>query len=166
MVLYIILALSLLFLIYLLFASIIICIDTISNQYYFELKGIFKANLEKDDIELFRIKLKVLLLKFYIYPLKKRKKRMQNKIKTKAHTNSKRNITLTRIIKIINTFKVTRFVLDIDTDNCILNAKLYPLFSLFNFYGGNFHVNFQGRNQLVLYVKNRPIDIIRSIINF
>ena len=52
-----------------------------------------------------------------------------------------------------------------DTGNCILNAKLYPLFALLNYYTGNFYINFQGRNQLVLLVKNRPIDIIKSLIN-
>ena len=105
-------------------------------------------------------------MKFYIYPLKKKRLNKQKKDKEKYLTKSKKHLSFTRIFKILKTFKTKEFYLNIDTGNCILNAKLYPLFALLNYNTGNFHINFQGRNQLVLIIKNRPIDIIKSIINF
>jgi len=68
-------------------------------------------------------------------------------------------------MRFLKSFKVKKLLLNIDTGNCILNAKLYPFFSLLNYQIGNFSINFQGRNRLALEVENRPIDIIKSIIN-
>lgn len=156
----------LLLLVSLLLVPIIVYVDTASNQYYVQLQGLIKMNLEKDDVEIFRIRLHFLFMKFYIYPLKKKRLNKQKKDKEKYLTKPKKHLSFTRIFKILKTFKTKEFYLNIDTGNCILNAKLYPLFALLNYNTGNFHINFQGRNQLVLIIKNRPIDIIKSIINF
>ncbi|WP_157961199.1 hypothetical protein [Lutibacter citreus] len=58
-----------------------------------------------------------------------------------------------------------KFLINIDTGDPILNAKLYPIFSLLNISKGNFNVNFKNINQLTLHLENRPIDIIKSYIN-
>ena len=165
MTLFIVITLFLLLLVFLLLVPIIICIDTTSNQYYLELKGLIKANLEKHETEIFRIRLHVLFMTFYMYPLKKKSLNKQKKDNKKHVNKPKNHITFNRFFKILKTFKIKQFFINMDTGNCILNAKLYPLFALLNYYTGNFYINFQGRNQLVLLVKNRPIDIIKSLIN-
>ena len=70
-----------------------------------------------------------------------------------------------KVRRMLRTFKVKEFLLDFDSGNCITNAKLYPVFVYLNYQIGGFHINFQGRNQLVLQLHNRPIHIIKSFIN-
>ena len=43
----------LLLLVSLLLVPIIVYVDTASNQYYVQLQGLIKMNLEKDDVEIF-----------------------------------------------------------------------------------------------------------------
>ena len=165
MTLFILITLFLLLLVALLLVPIIICIDTTSNQYYLQLQGLIKAHLENHDAEIFRIRINVLFMKFYIYPLKKKSINKQKKDDKRHLTKLKKNMSFSRFFKILRTFKIKQLFINMDTGNCILNAKLYPLFALLNYTAGNFHINFQGRNQFVLLVKNRPIDIIKSFIN-
>ncbi|WP_298238436.1 hypothetical protein [uncultured Algibacter sp.] len=149
----------------LLLIPITIFIDTTSNQYYIKLQGLAKANLEQHKQEIFRIRLKILIFNFYLYPLKAQAKNKLNK-KKRYSPKPKRKFLIKKILRMTKTFRVTHFLINIDTDNYILNAKLYPLFGLLNYNGCNCHINFQGQNQLILLVKNRPINIIKSFINF
>ncbi|WP_142785880.1 hypothetical protein [Changchengzhania lutea] len=166
MTLSIVIVICLLLIIALLLVPVIICIDTVSKQYYIQLQGIVKANLEGHDTEVFRIKLNVLLMKFYIYPLKKKRLSKRGKSKKNDVDKNKRHLPFIRVLKMLKTFKVKDFFINIDTGDLILNAKLYPVFALLNYNGGKYHINFQGQNQLVLLIKNRPIYIIKSFINF
>ena len=166
MTFFIVITVFLLLIVFLLLQPIIICRDSMSNQYYIELKGLIKANLEKHEAEVFRIRMKIVFMNFYIYPFKTRRLKKQKKGKEKQVMKTKRHSSSIRIFKILRTFKIKQFYINIDTGNCILNAKLYPLFALLNYNIGNFYINFQGQNQLVLIMKNKPINIIKSFINF
>jgi len=165
MLLFIVIVMVVLLILSLLITPIIIYIDTLTNQYYIQLLGMAKANFEKDDAEFFRIRLNILFFNLYIYPLKKKASNKEKEIKNHHSLKSKKRISIRKIYNILKTFKIKQFFINMDTGNYILNAKLYPLFTLLNYNTGNFHINFQGRNQLVLLAKNRPIDIIRSFIN-
>ncbi len=149
--------------IYLLFATLSIVIDTATDQYYVELKGVFRINAESHESEILRLRLQVFFLNFNFYPIKPKKKK-KHKLK-KHHKKSKRLLTIKKGLRIIKTFKIKYFLLDLDTGDCITNAKLYPVFALLNYKAGNFNINFQGRNKLVLHIQNRPIYIIKSFIN-
>lgn len=166
MTLFTILASIFILLIYLMYVPITVCIDTLKNEYYINIQGLTKASIERHEKELFRIKLKLLFLNYYIYPLKKKRSVKQKKIKKLFSLNKVKHLKLSRILKLVKTFKIKRFFIDIDTGHFILNARLYPLFALLNYNNGNYHINFQGRNQMVLHLKNRPIRIIKSFINF
>ena len=150
-------------LIYLLILPINIVINSIDNQYFISLGSIAKANVAKDEEFLLRIDLRTLFMRFKFYPLKKRhtkkkKKKQPEKKRIKwSHIRS--------IFQIVRSFEVKRFSLDIDTGNCITNAKLYPVFAFLDFYVGNYRVNFDGRNSIVLHIQNRPYRIIKSFIN-
>ncbi len=158
----IVIVLFLVLVIYLLFAPIILCIDTFSNQYYIKLKGFATVSLEQHEKEILRLKFKILFFKFYVYPLKKTG---SPKTKTIAKTTKKKRKTrigFSKGLRLLKTFKIKRLAMDIDTGDYVTNAKLYPLFTFLNYKYGNFTINYEGRTQLVLHMQNRPIDIIKN----
>ena len=143
---YIFLLLFLLLVIYLLFIPVVLLVNTKSNQYYIHLQGLAKLNVEPHKEDLIKIKLKVLFLNFSFYPWKK-------------------DIKSQTAYKLLKSFKVKQFLLNIDTGNCITNAKLFPVFYFLNYKIGRFNINFDGKNELVLCLRNRPIYILKSFIN-
>ncbi len=165
MVLAIITLIVILITVWFLFIPINIYINTESNQFYAELKGLAKASIEPDEHELFRIRLKVPFKDFYFFPLKALIGPQKKEKKNKKRSKSRKKFTPKTILKLIRSFKIKKCDLDMDTGNCITNAKLYPLFAFLNHHFGGFHINFEGRNHALLLVRNRPIYIIKSFIN-
>lgn len=156
-----------LLILYFLFVPIDLFIDTGSNKYYLQLKGLAKVYLEGHNEEVIRIKLMTLFMKFYFYPLRKRgitKKKSQKKEITRKKKS--KGMELKKGIKVLRSFKVKRVLVELDTGNCITNAKLYPAFAFLNHHVGAFSINFEGRNRLAIHLQNRPIKIIKSFINY
>lgn len=149
--------------IYVLLAPIALHINTTKNEYYVQLLGLAKASIEEHEKELLRIKLKVLFFNFYFYPLRKNDDR---KKKIEKRKNRSRKIGIQTGLRMLRSFKIKRLYLDVDTGDSITNAKLYPLFAFINYKIGNLNINFEDRNQMILYIQNRPIRIIKSFINF
>lgn len=149
----------------LLFVPLEIHINTSTNQYYLQLRGLARASLEGHEAELIRIRLSVLFRNFYFYPLKKRGTVKRKRIEKERIKKRRRKMAPRKIWALLKSFKVKKLLVDIDTGNCISNARLYPAFSFLNYYAGGFNINFQGRNQVVLSVQNRPLYIIKSFIN-
>lgn len=156
------LSLFLLLVVYFLFLPIVLLIDTNSNQYYIHLKGLAKINIESDPKELLKLKLHVFFINYYIYPLRTR---TSSKKKTAQRKKTKNKLRLGTILKLIKSFKVKKLKINMDTGNCITNAKWYPVFYFLNYKFGGFNINFEEKNQLVLCLQNRPIRIIKSFIN-
>ncbi len=156
---FIIIGLLILLLIYLLFARLSINIDTAANQYYIALNGVFRLYLEYDEIEVLKLRLRILHSDFNFYPLRKSKKKKRKKKRRSA-------LSLKQTYHLIKSFKVRNVSVDLDTGNCITNAKLFPVFMCLNYSVGHFNINFEGKNRLVLLIENRPIRIIKSFINF
>ena len=130
MLLTVIIILLLSLFLYLLFIPIIMVIDTRNNRYYIQLKGLAKANVMADEKELLKIKLRMLFFNFNFYPLKKKSivknLERQSKLPKKKSKNVMKFKTGFRVFK---TFKIKQFYLNIDTGDCITNAKLYALFA-------------------------------------
>lgn len=61
-----------LILIALLFAPIVVCLDTDKKLYYIQLKGLFIIYLEANKTEILRIKVHTLFRNFYFYPLQEK----------------------------------------------------------------------------------------------
>lgn len=162
MVISIFLAIFIAFILGLLFLPIIIFIDTTTNEYYLQLKGIFKIDFEKHDLEIFRLKIKILFFNFYFYPLKSKTFKKDKKAIKHKLEKPKKHLPLSKVLRVIKSFKVKTFLINIDTGNCILNAKLYPLFAFLNYSKGNYSINFQGQNQFILVLENKPINILIS----
>ena len=166
MILTIFLSLFLLLIIYLLFIPVILFIDTATNQYYIQLRGLAKASIELHSEEILIIKLRISFFNFYFYPL--RKKRSSNTKKKKMIIrNGFKNIKkfgFRKILRVLRSFKIKNLVIDMDTGDWILNAKLYPILSYLNYKVGSFNINFEGRNRMALHMQNRPISIIKLFI--
>ena len=158
------LVLFLVLMLYVLLMPIIFFIDTATNQFYIQLKGLATASLEKHSEEIVRIKLKVIFFKFYFYPLRKRALMSKQKLEKRNMKKSRKRIGIRKIVGMIRSFKVKRILIDIDTGDCIANAKLYPIFTFLNYHIGKFNINFDGRNRMALHMQNRPIHIIKSFI--
>ena len=151
---------------YLLFMKLILYVDTANNEFYIQAKGLVKANIETHDTELIQIKFNTLFLKYSFFPLRKSKRKKKKAKADKSTVSKRRAIEVQKLLRIARTFKVDQLLVDVDTGDCITNAKLYPPFAFMNYYGGQFSVNFEDRNRLLLNVQNRPIRIIKSFINF
>lgn len=151
----------------LLLMPIVLFMDTATNQYYLQLSGLAKASVESHAEEFIRIKLKLFFLSFYFYPLKNNKgSKKTKKIENKVVKKKGNRLDFAKGLRILKSFRVKNFLFDIDTGDCILNAKLYPLFALLNYHVGGFSVNFEGRNRVGLHIYSRPIYIIKSFFNF
>lgn len=142
-----------------------LCINTTSNQYYLQAKGLVRASVEEDHKEVIRIRVRTFFRSFYFYPLRKLGHSEFEELETSKVKKQRKKVPVRKILRVLNSFKIKILFVDIDTGNCISNAKLYPVFTLFNFYHRGFNINFEGRNQLVLCIHNRPIHIIKSFIN-
>ncbi len=150
---------------YVLYTPIVISVDTAKDQYDVQLQGLARVSIEAHEKELLRIKLKVFLLHFYFYPLKKIGSGTKEKAK-KRNTKGRKRFSIRKMVSVLRSFKIKRVLVDIDTGDNVLNAKLYLFLGFLNYYAGTFNVNFEGRNQLVLQLHNRPIHIIRLFINY
>lgn len=160
------LALCFIVILYFLFMPVVLCIDTIKNQYYVHLKGLAKACIEGDKEKVLKISVKVLFCNFQFFPLTKHTMASKNKNSQKSKSKkNKKKFPISTVLRVLRSFKVKRFLLNIDTGHCIYNAKLYPIFALLNTKFSRFNINFDGKNQMVICLKNRPIYIIKSIIN-
>ncbi len=166
MILSILLILLLGLLIYLLLMPLELYLDSYQERYYLRMGILARASVEKDPLELLRLHLKVLFMNFYWRPsdLKTARKKPA---KTKKVRNSRKvkkfNISLVR--RLLRSFKVRRFRMEIDTGDPVLNARLYPLFFLLDRQAGDIRLNFVNRNHLLLQLTNRPIRLLNAFIN-
>jgi len=160
------LILFLLLIIQLLLIPIVLYIDTATNQYYIHLQGMAKASIEADKEEILRIKLTIFFSKYYFYPLKNIGSVKTKKISEEKKQKKKNGIGVVQSMRILKAFKVKRLRINIDTGDCILNAKLYPIFTLLNFSVGTFSINYNNKTRMELRMLSRPIYIIKSFINF
>ncbi len=152
-------------LIYLLFLPIDIVVNTDKGLYSIRL-GVLARMLVFGDVDkVLRIQLNTFFMKFNFFPVEWRFKKKEKKSKSKKHKKN-RLPNLGTIRRFLGSFEVKSLVADIDTGNVLINARYFPVVAFLNFYfGTRLGINFQGRNRLVLHIRNRPINILRSFIN-
>lgn len=169
-----IICLSLLSLIvgWLLIAPLRLTIDTNANSYCIDWQNLAHVRVlpKPDDVSIY---FKVLFWKkelslFHLITSKrshgrKKKKRTQSHEKRKSK-KIKAKVFFRKAKKILKTFKVRTFKLQLDTDDYILNSYLFPIFHLLNRPGQSISINFEGRSSLRLIVENKPYKILKAII--
>ena len=165
MILAILSGVLLLAILWLLLAPISIKIDTWHQDYAVRWQGIGGVRVLLIENEL------VLLLRLFFwqkafYPLRGSKKPSKPSAqKSGAKTQRKRGIFSWKLAKrVLRTFRVKQFKLELDTDDYVVNAFLYPVFYFLNSPKRQLSVNFEGRTNLLLHIENRLSRIIGAFI--
>lgn len=146
-----IVSLLLFLLLWVMFAPLVIRIDTRKDQYEAELLNLARSWSSLDDDELI-IHLKVPFYHFKIAPFKRSKKKTKEQGKPALKTNSR--FSPSRIWNILNSFRIRVFELVMDTDDYVLNAQLVPLVQLLRSRNLDVSISFQGNNYGRLEVDN------------
>ncbi|MBL7112359.1 MAG: hypothetical protein ISS19_10515 [Bacteroidales bacterium] len=164
MILLIIISALALFLLWLLFAPLIIRVDSDNQRYSLSVPGIFKAMVVPDD-KLFHIRLWVLFIPFKIDPMRRRMKKGEeqgrNKRKKRRRDFSKlMKARLMALKELIRSFTLKKLWLNLDTDDFILNSHLVPVFTTINNQDVNLTVNYEGEISLFMVLNNRIASLL------
>ena len=162
MVLLIIISALVLFLLWFLFAPLIIRVDSDNQRYSLSLPGIFKALVVPDD-DLFHIRLWVLFIPIKIDPLGRSMQRVEKPGKKKKRNRDISKLMRARLLalkELIRSFRLKKLKLNLDTDDFILNSQLVPVFTTINNQDLNLTVNFEGDISLFMVIKNRIASLL------
>ncbi|HEX5168302.1 MAG TPA: hypothetical protein VFW11_03965 [Cyclobacteriaceae bacterium] len=97
---------------------------------------------------------------------KKTKKLPARKHKTRKHFHRSSAAWRFVIQRIIKSFTIKRFIVDLDTDDVVLNAQLVPLFLALSRGPATLSSNFSGRVYFHLQAENRPVRLLWIFIQF
>ena len=98
-------------------------------------------------------------------PRAKKKNEKKEAKKKKKQGGLPFKITRRRVKRLLYSFKILNFQLNLDTDDYVLNAYLFPVFSLLSSRGrSSLGINYGGDFELQLLVENRLIRIVRALI--
>lgn len=155
--------------VWLLWARVVLCINSYRGQYYLSYGGFLKVEpVERGDQILVRIK-----LPFYSFtrdPMSSgkeaKKPGKQPKAKKKAGSKLKRSFYLKTVIEVLRTFSFRQFIVDIDTGDYVLNARLIPVLIAMNQFGVQWEINYCGYNNLWIEVENRPVRVLPIVFRF
>ncbi|MCB0567271.1 MAG: hypothetical protein KDD01_23125 [Phaeodactylibacter sp.] len=130
--------------------------DTYRNEYYLSWGGIGKAELISVADEIV-IRLRIAFWKKDFYPLHPSTAREKKKPKPKEEKKRKSQQTFPfrRAIKALKSFSIKYFRLEVDTDDFIWNAYLWPVVYWIEPLRRHVTVNFQGKNECRLLIQNR-----------
>jgi hypothetical protein len=92
------------------------------------------------------------------------KEKSRKKDRKKAKRKRAGWFTWSLALRLLRTFRVKTFDLLLDTDDYVMNAFLFPVFSRFSGRSRQLKINFSGRNELVLIVTNRIWDLVWAFI--
>ena len=152
----------------LLFSPLVLQVDTCKNQYVLRWGlGGLQFIPAPDDL-LLRLNIgfwnhSFSLLKLLSRPAKK--KNDSTFIPAKQKAKAKRKAwPFQRFMRLIRTFRVLYFRLDLDSDDFAMNAYLYPVFRALSNPTRRLTINFQGHNQCAFMVKNRAINVLVALI--
>ncbi len=154
---YIIIALILLLLCWILFVPVMVRINSHTGYLGITLPGIFNGYLVPGD-ERFRIRIWIFFIPIQIDPFKPGKNRRNPKKKPSRKKRQwfNRLGNGKQFKKVSRAIWIRKLDLDIDTDDVMLNASLVPAFTMINANSRlNMQVNFEGTLYLDLDVRTR-----------
>jgi hypothetical protein len=94
-----------------------------------------------------------------IHQLKNKPGKKKNAQKKKKKKNENSFQTLLKMLRVLQTFRVTEWKLALDTGDFTRNAQLYPL-NFIPYAHEHLHINFTGETYLLLKIRNRPWNIL------
>lgn len=124
---------------WILFNPITLDLDTDHNRYKLYQRGIFNASLAIDTMKI--------QVSIFGIRITTRQRASSDSDRHRKKTKSKSDFRTYRplITKLIRRINLNRLILDIDTDDVVLNAKLVPVCLLLNGSNRSFYINFSGR---------------------
>ncbi len=159
-----ILALVFLLIVLVLISPVRLIIDTHSHTYSVQWKGIIQAKLITVNDEP-TIALRTLVYKKnfeLLHSSKKEKPKKEAKSPKWKKSKKSNKMTFSKIMRMINTFKIKAFYVNLDTDNYITNGYLYPIFHFIKSQNITMKINYEGQNNVKLIVENRLYRIIKA----
>ena len=166
----ILLALILTLLLWVLLGELTFTFDTKNHIYSIVLFGLIRSSVESQHEKFFlRFEAPFYLRDFDLesamfnliednLATKKVNKKKSNKSKLGFFKKRMRK----RFIRVLKSFKIDKWYVNIDTNDCALNGKLYPLTWAISSIGYPVHINFIGKQDITLIVKNRLAKIIKA----
>ena len=151
---------------YLLFSPLQIIIDSQQALYAIRWKGLMEAGLNL-HLEEIAIRLKVFFWEKDLFPLRRQPEPVsQQKIaKKKKKKSSLSPAWRKKVWKLLKSFEVKQFQLDLDTDNYIYNSYLWPVcYFLSNHKNRQLSINYDGRVKVLVLIENRLYRMIKAMI--
>ncbi len=154
-------ALLLLVLGWLLMAPIVLKIDTQEELCYLKWKGIAGVRLLVLADELV-LKIQVFFWKKNIYPLSYSPNTSNTKQAAQPKKKKKPRMPWRKGKKLLQSFTVQTFQLDLDTDDFVQNSYLFPIFYFLSSERRQLRINYSGQMRLKLEVQNRLYHLLKA----
>lgn len=141
-------------------------INSAKDQYLLSWKGIAKVEWipAPDDI---LIRSKIFFWESIYHPLTA----MPTKKKVAADPESSRKKKRwtwrkwsRRIIRVLKSFQVKAFRVNLDTGDYVYNSYLYPIFWMLNQGNSRLQINYNGESEILLVVQNRLYRILKALL--
>lgn len=163
MALIILVSILILLILVLLFLPIQIRIDTENKVYRAGIPQLSEIIIVPDAKEIFRIRLKIFFISWYVSPFRLKDTSQRFKLRTYKKP-AKKGISIRRATPMLRAIKVKKLALVFDTGNPVLNAQIIPICQ--SLHGENSYVapNFNGINYLILHLETRIFNIIQQIL--
>ena len=100
------------------------------------------------------------------HPLAQSKKKKPKNKKKKEKKKSKFDFKKysRKAFRMIKTFKIKSFFVNLDTDDYILNGYLYPIFYFLGKRGEHMNINFKGDLEINIVAENRLYKVVRAML--
>lgn len=140
-------------------------VDSNRNIYLAEWKHLFSAKvmLQNEEpimqLKSFFWKKEINLLEIKSTPNKKAQKKKKPPKQKKSKFNFRKKIK-----PLLKSFQVRQFFINIDTNDYVWNAYLFPVFYFLKNDKRQMHINFNGNVEVLLEIQNRPIRILWALI--
>jgi len=145
-------------LLWILLGPVVIRVDTNRRLYMLKLPGVFLARAEPYR-GLFHVRGRILLFPYSFDPFRKRSSKNTSKNRNRRKGSGKRRMTPGRGIALLRglfqAIRIRELVLDVDTEDPMLNAWLIPAFSAVNSDRISLTANFEGNASLAMDVRTR-----------
>lgn len=150
---------------YLLFAPFYLEINSANGLCAIRFHRLASAKLVFRDRSI-KIELKIAGWKKQIDPINQFFKRIASETARRPSKQSKsKRLSFNLLKAILNSFKVNKCYLNIDTGSMELNGILYPGFYCLSYYTGKpIRVNFQDKNEIAVEIENNCARVIRAFI--
>ncbi len=146
---------------WLLVAPIVLKIDTQQDIGYLKWKGIagLRLLILADDIVL---RVQVFFWKKDFYPLSYSPKSGNTKQESKPVKKKKTLVSWRKGKRLLQSFTVRTFQLDLDTDDFVQNSYLFPVFYFLSHEGRQLRINYSGHLALKIEVHNRLFSLLKA----